>query len=637
MQRESSRHDFGDLARGPATGPASSEALVDALGMAFSTFTLYEDPRGVEAYGRAIETLGRAPHYPWRAGVGVDGFSLDGEPVAVRRDGSLRFSRALFALGIAAMDLQSAPHGDDLYQLLRLLNAPEATTHAGDALASAGVRSIRLLDRAMLHAAGDDDNEDESRPAVAVEDDGPAGFVLRMLEGGDSGPRAVSRRFVEEYERAHLLIGLDDTWGTEELVHAFVDGFWYLPEAHRAQIFSLMLERGHRPENTAFLDQFGGIELAQLNRMFGTDGHPLLSEYLRVAADEGSRYNDDLGSLLAGDHLQSLTTRIVGQVASVLRARSSEGITRPETAVDRLSTAHPNDIDDRRSISNVLRGLFALAVDAESFERTARVWAGRVCAALANGDLPAADEWVAAVGSVGIDDDSRLLLIDALAAAATGAAVDTLARLISAPDQKGPGARVRKAAPHFAADGLIKELSLEGKSGRRKSLLTALQIVARLKPDRLLPHLSDPRWFVIRNLAVAMGTSQHPEMAAHLQPLTSHIDHRVRLEALRALYRLTGDSCSETLLSATTDEHAAVAAEAGRLLGGIAAPGIDRRLIGMIESGDVAAATAAVAALGWRKTDAARGMLHRLAHRKFVWGRARHLKSAARKAQGSQR
>lgn len=637
MHRESTQndlggHDLGGLGRGSTNGPASSEALIDALGMAFATATLYEDPTTVEAFDRALNTLHRAPSYPWRVEVGVDGFSVHGEEVAVRREGSLRMSRGLFALGIAAVDLLSPPTAPDLMHLLDLLRAPEPPEDAREALMDAGVRTIALLDRALLHRSSDTVPDDDRLAGSGVADNSPAAFVLRMLNDAQNDPRTVARRFIEEYEQAHLLVDLDDTWGIEELIHAFVDGFWYLPEAHRAEIFSMMLERGHRDENVAFLDQFGGIELAQLNRMFGSSGHPLLSEYLRVAAEEGGRPSDGLGALVVGDPSQSLTSRIVGQVASVLRGGTSGGATHPETAVDRLAAARPDADTATRSTANVLRGLLSLAEDSEEFGSTARVWATRVTSALGADDLISADQWIDVVTGLDLDQESRTSLITALADALDGPAIDVVARLLTAPSPRSGGSAVRKTAPLFATTGLIRELGDEQKTGRRKMLLHALQVVARVRPHGLLPHLEDPRWFVVRNVVVAIGTSRRTDMAPRIEPLMVHPDHRVRIEVLRALYRLCGGTCSEVPLHHIHDAHPAVAVEACRLLGGIEDPAIDRRLSETVATGDLEHALAAITALGRRTTIPARETLDQLARKSFVFGRARRLKAAARRA-----
>ncbi|MFH2071781.1 MAG: HEAT repeat domain-containing protein, partial [Actinomycetota bacterium] len=172
----------------------------------------------------------------------------------------------------------------------------------------------------------------------------------------------------------------------------------------------------------------------------------------------------------------------------------------------------------------------------------------------------------------------------------------------------------------------------EGKAGRRKGLLTALQIVARQRPQGLLPHLADPRWFVVRNVAIALGTSRRADMAVHLEPVASHPDYRVRIEALRALHLLKGEGSADLLLGRLGDTHEAVADEAGRLLGGLQAPGIDRRLVEQTASADPDRAVAAIRALGWRTTGEARATLSRVARKRLAWGTARRLRTAARRA-----
>ncbi len=487
-------------------------------------------------------------------------------------------------------------------------------------------------------AAGDGDPGPDAPETTtrAIDDDSPAGFVLGMLHDG-ADPATVARRFVEEYERSHLLVDLDDAWGMEELVHAFVDGFWYLPEPHRAAIFSLMLERSDRPENTAFLDQFGGMELAQMNRAFGSGGHPLLAEYLRVAAREGGRPGDDMSALLAAVDDQSLTARIVGQVASVLGSRDDSGASRSETAVGRLSSHHPGDDERRRSTTNLLRGLLALSAGTERLEPVLATWAGRVGAALAEGDLRAADEWLGAIAGVDLGDTPREEVAGALSGAMQGPAVDALARLLTAPPPDGPGSVVRRAAPQFAGPGLVAELADEHHAGRRKALLSALQVVAHLRPQDLLPHLSDDRWYVVRNVVVALGASRRAEVAGSVARVAGHPDHRVRIEVLRALYRLEGERAADELCRHLGDPEETVAAEAARLVAAIPDPALDPRLIRLTGEADLPEALAAITALGRRDTPAAAEALRRLAQRPLAFGRRRSLRKAARRAMEARR
>jgi len=631
---ETIQQGFGGFEGGPGTAAATLEPLVDALGMAWTSYTLYEDPRPVEAFVRAVDNLASAPGYPWRAETGIDGFSVDGELLAVRREGSLRMARRLFALGTAAVEFTGAPSDDDLINLFDLLTPVDPPDDAPSALVHAGVTTIRLLDRRMLHAKAGPNGQEDVHGTHIVENDDPAAFVLGLLDGGDADPAAVAATFVEEYERAHLLVGIDDTWGTEELVHAFVDGFWFLPEAHRAQIFSLMLERCDRPENTVFLDQFGGIELAEMNRMFGGGGHPLLTEYLRVAAEEGGRHQDDLGDLVIGDPTESLAAEIVEQVAAVLRTSGGPGERPSDAAIERLGATRPTSVESRRSTANTMRGLFYLADTPEAVASMGNVWAGRIAEALSVGDLEATDSWMNTIAGIRLDEDARTGLLQALSSSMSSEAVDTLAHLLAGPPPDGPGAIARKAAPLFIAAGLVRELGAENTTvGHRKMLLRALQVVARLKPESVTTHLDDPRWYVIRNVLVALGTSRRPETADHILPLCSHADHRVRVEALRALYLVLGAGSVSPLLEGTLDPDVMVRTEACRLLGGLDDPGIDRRLSERAQFPDLDEAIRAVAALGHRDTNSARATLTRMAKKRpALWGRARRLRLAARQA-----
>jgi len=262
-----------------------------------------------------------------------------------------------------------------------------------------------------------------------------------------------------------------------------------------------------------------------------------------------------------------------------------------------------------------------------------KVWAGRVAAALAIGDLESADAWMNTVAGLRFDEDTRRGLLEALSNNMSPPAVDTLARLLIGPSPEGPGAITRKAAPLFVTTGLIRDLGVENTSKRRKMLLRALQVVARLKPDNVITHLRDPRWYVVRNVLIALGTSKHPSTADHIAPLCAHADHRVRVETLRALYRVQGTGSADLLLAGTLDKEEIVHTEACRLLGDIDDPGIDRKLLKRTRSPVLVEALRSIAALGRRDTDAARSTLRGIAKKRpAVWGRARRLRRAALQA-----
>jgi hypothetical protein len=63
--------------------------------------------------------------------------------------------------------------------------------------------------------------------------------------------------------------------------------------------------------------------------------------------------------------------------------------------------------------------------------------------------------------------------------------------------------------------------------------------VSQDNPNRIVAHLDDPRWYLIRNLVFVLGRCRNPDVVAHVVPLTEHIDARVRRESLRAIHSLT--------------------------------------------------------------------------------------------------
>jgi hypothetical protein len=456
---------------------------------------------------------------------------------------------------------------------------------------------------------------------------------MDLLGTGEDTAAEVARRFVSEYEQAHRGIDAEDMWTIEELVRSWADAFWYLPEMHRTEVLSLMLERSDRRENTAFLDQFGGMELAEMNRSFGAEGHPLLAEYLQVAEQEGGRHRDDLQQLISPAGAESLPDLMIEQVATVLRTGGGGTAGPSQAAVRRLASRASDPSATRRSTGNVMRGLFHLAVDAESRTATTHLWSGRVSAALGAGDLATADTWLEVLDSPEFADGLRQECLDDLAESVTGSSLDTLAGLVVNPRRSGPGSVTSRAAPALAASGLMRELDGEPAAGRRAALLGAVRIVAEADPTALVSLLDLARPGVIRAVLGSFVRPGETRVCSRLQPFTRHSDAGVRAEALTALERLGDPGLGKLLLERLRDRDPRVRDTAGRLLTRIEDPTIERYLIRRIDVAGSDEATAAVAVLARRDTPEARKVVAHLARRRFSWSpRDRRIKAAARAA-----
>ncbi|HSG80484.1 MAG TPA: HEAT repeat domain-containing protein [Acidimicrobiia bacterium] len=613
-------------------GPATVDVLVDSLGLAWAAFTLYEDPTGIDSFARALHTLARCPAYPHDFVVGPDGFIAGDELVPHKREATVRVARRLFGLGASGLQLVGPPSGADVLRLFRILAAGD-TTEPTKALRAAGVTNITVLHTSVTGDVGEPEGDGDRAWYISYDGD-PEPFITSLLASAGSDARAVAGSFVAEYERVHDLIEPTDRWGAEEVTHAFVDAFWYLPSDHRSAVFSLMLERRSRPENLAFLDQFGTMELAEVNRTFGSAGHPLLAEYLRVAAEEDGRQTTDLSSI-AGDPNATLGRAVIDQVASVLSAAEPSGTPATDAALDRLRSQAPKPRDHGRSAGNVIRGLLATASDEDAFLEAASVWAIRVTAALRGGNVRAAEAWMRTAAAVDLDPSRRSLLMDALRHGLDDESLDTLVDfLVGQPDDTS---LLRRLAPLYAASPLVHALGAEPEMARRKRLIAALTPIARTRPTALVGHLEDPRWYLVRNVILLLGTSGHRGLADEVVKVAAHEDPRVRLEVLRALSRLRPDRGRDHLLRALNDP--AIAGEAASVLATVEDAAIDLALGERLDAAtEIDAQLRLIDALGKRRTDQASAKLREVAQRRLaLFGTARRLKRAARAAIGGAR
>jgi HEAT repeat protein len=69
----------------------------------------------------------------------------------------------------------------------------------------------------------------------------------------------------------------------------------------------------------------------------------------------------------------------------------------------------------------------------------------------------------------------------------------------------------------------------------RRALAEAITELCRNHPERLAPFLSDPRWYVVRNIIHILGWIGGPEIVGLLQTATRHPEPKVRHEVVSAL------------------------------------------------------------------------------------------------------
>jgi HEAT repeat protein len=114
---------------------------------------------------------------------------------------------------------------------------------------------------------------------------------------------------------------------------------------------------------------------------------------------------------------------------------------------------------------------------------------------------------------------------------------------------------------------LVAALSEETDRSRRHQLLDLLTSLG----DAVVPHatllLSDPRWFVVRNMILLLRTVGDQTSMAQIRRCAEHPDLRVRLEAIKSLFAFDTAVPTDLLSKALNDPNPKVAEAAIGLVG----------------------------------------------------------------------
>ncbi len=104
-----------------------------------------------------------------------------------------------------------------------------------------------------------------------------------------------------------------------------------------------------------------------------------------------------------------------------------------------------------------------------------------------------------------------------------------------------------------AAPTLCDLLGEIGEMKIRRAICEALAISCRNDVDILIKRLSDPRWFVVRNILYVLGRIAHQGVERALGDALYHADARVRREAVRAIGEVKSPTSRAYLNSALRD------------------------------------------------------------------------------------
>ncbi len=577
--------------RTPEEAAAHQLALeaVDALAAAFGTYLLYPVPLGQPIFVASIERLGRLQSWPLALGVGAAGFEYDEELVPTERDGAERLAKLLFVHDIAEVRLNGPVSGEDLASVFEILTSDaEMVEDGGGAhvlVEMTGMTSVRLVHRfATLEEEDEEEPERDSSVERLLEIAAdPERFAAYLVEEAQRDALQLAERFQVWYHEIFGRLDPADVAGREEVVRAFIEAFFYLPQPFQVPLTARFLTSKDEAPSQIFLDQFSGHELAGVAPYLDPDSRATLMEYARVALDTADGRPEELLALLqSAAEVKEARMAVARRVEQLIRDDADYADAPGGEWSASLTAQLPDPATDFAVGLAVLRELFRIELRADRFRRLLRIWAGRVAMSIRTGDLAAANAWVDGI----LDDppvggDRRAQLDKALAEMATPKLLEILVGHLQ--EDGGPlhdaALRLLETWGRPVARKLVERLADEENPNRRRMLIDVLGSIALVDPEPLLGYLDDPRWYVVRNLAMILGKSGRPEVAVRVKSLLKHADHRVRVEALRALPPLIGDASVTTTLAAFHDEHPRVRQASLAMLRNSEHPKVDAALL----------------------------------------------------------
>ena len=614
--------------------------VVEALAGAWTVYNLYPDPETQPSFHRIGESLRQAVSEGdvW-LDVGPGFFIRDGEEIEASREAAERLAQRCYVHHIASVGVTGSPKDRDLAAFMRVLALDEDTIEEGGGLAALmlreGVGGLAVVSRTPLaiDAEGLTFDRDASVRDAMAGALAPAEFAAALVEAAEGDPGRLSELFHSRFRETYPMVDEEDVDAREQVVHAFVEAFFSLDERFLPAVLEPFLESHDDSIDRLFLDQFAGHELARIAPRLDSAGFALLLDYARIGSDEADgRPGELLGLLDTGDG----TADAVQMVTARVQERLLDTVAGTTAQVSATAELRPQFPDPRRHFYHTLdtfRGLLGVEDRNDRFRRLMRLLTGKIIASVRRGQFRHAELWLRSV----VDHPTYPLerqreVEEALELACTQEVMEALVGEVAGA---GSGSAKRLVA-HLGAMKMSILLSLlaeEEDRSRRRALIEILGAAGRQKPEPILDALHDDRWYVVRNLATVLRTAGNVEALPELTRLLTHGDHRVRVEALRALNSIDPNAI-DFLGNALHDDHEVVRRAAVGLLAAREGQDAESHLIEGL-SGRLSATEKEqiIRHLGERGGPRSEEVLRATAQRKFVLtGRGRALRSAARQA-----
>jgi HEAT repeat protein len=551
--------------------------LLRQLWLGLSTYRLYPENPDRPGFAQAVERVGAAAAEALAAGpvdleIRTDGFVLSGSSLP-HEDALDRLALACFERRAERLVVTGAPSPGELERLYRVLSKPPSELQdAGgiDAAMAAGDLTSVSLSRLGPGEVEEADHVPTDLAAAApgrLDVDVLASEL--MVEDLHGSPQDQAETLMARLRHA---ITKGPTESARIDVHSAVhDMLTDLPAEVRRSLIGMLIDRVREdPIADSLIGTMSNAELTRALVDLGGGGERDPVVLARHLAEAGVRHVDivDLTRALEAGH-EEAGTIIAGLEQLGVDLGASGELPAGGSVLEVLSGyLDATKSDDVRSIQG------AVASTGEELRRT-QVLAVADYLALES-DLDRAgealeiwsDELRRAIRERNEREVGALLqpVRDALADVGRDrpALFESYVRRALAPDVvlEAVTAEAADGHPHLAAmlapfgdegvEVLLDLLADEGDGPRRALLLGALRRIVPDHPRPVTSRLSDPRWFVVRNAVVLLGSSGSPAVLPRLAQAARHAAPEVRREVAEAMANAGGAAAVPFLVELAT-------------------------------------------------------------------------------------
>jgi len=198
-------------------------------------------------------------------------------------------------------------------------------------------------------------------------------------------------------------------------------------------------------------------------------------------------------------------------------------------------------------------------------------------------------DWSCARRALGMlrDDDPEWSALAFFEGLSGGLSLSLTRRAVAALDAQGPAGveafiALADECGLAGIDWLMLVLAESQDQRTRRPLARTIAAIVREHPERLLPWMSDDRWYVVRNVVHILGWIGGDEVAGHLQAAIHHPEFRVRREVVATLGTVSADVARPILLNLLSTAQSRLFTMIVHQLSLAADPAVAQRLFEML-------------------------------------------------------